>query len=78
MAHEFTPEQRRAAILVIQVIADIIRTTSPTPAGHVYAGVMEHMSLQTFGWIIEGLVEAKVIRKEGHLLIWIGLTKENA
>ncbi len=39
------------------------------PAGHLYARVMEYMTLDTFDTYIDILVEAGRITNHGHLLV---------
>ena len=68
-----TPEQRAAAVKMVLAVADAIRDLKEVPAGHLYAGLMGHMSLETFESILGILVSAGVVRRSGsHLLTWIG------
>jgi len=57
------------------VIADAVRDLGSVPSGHLYARVMEHVSLTTYQRIIDTLVSAKLITNSGHLLTWIGPQK---
>ena len=55
------------------VVADAIQELGSVPAGHLYAAVMGHMSLETFEGIVGVLVGAKLVRRDAsHLLTWIG------
>lgn len=73
-----TPEQRAAAINAIQAIAEAIKDSTNTPlggipAGHLYSMCMGHMNLVTFENIINGLIQADLVRRgPNHLLTWIG------
>jgi len=53
-------------------IAEAIQTLREVPAGHLYAHVMQHMSLDEFERVIAVLVRAGVVKRANHLLTWTG------
>jgi hypothetical protein len=68
-----TREQVRAAIEVTRAVADCIRELRQVPAGHLYARLMGHLSVEQFEQIISVLVYANLVRRHpSHLLEWIG------
>jgi hypothetical protein len=66
-----TKQAMLALINATQAIHEAILSLKEVPAGHLYARVMTHMDLATFDRIINLLVEAGRVKKEGHLLIAI-------
>ena len=70
-------KQVRAALSAIVMIAEAIRASAEVPAGHIYATVMGHMDLATFGSFIDKLVGAKVVERRGDLLLWVGSHMSN-
>lgn len=67
-----TKAQIHAALSVLRALADIIRELKQVPNGHLYARVMEHLTLQEYTAFIEKLKSSKLIKEENHVLIWIG------
>lgn len=67
-----TTDQRRAAIAVVQAIADCIRELGEVPSGHLYARLMGHMSLEQYNGVISTLKMAGLVKETNHLLTWIG------
>ena len=63
-----------AAIDVIRTLAEAIRTAKQIPSGHLYAMVMEHLSLPVYECAIELLKRAGLVSESGHLLTWTGPT----
>lgn len=60
----------------VLALAEAIQDLGQVPAGHLYAGVMSHMSLEEFEWAIDRLVFTKLVSRAGtHLLTWIGAPK---
>ena len=72
MATRITPEQRKAVLELIQAIAETIKELGSVPAGHLYARLMDKMSIETFQTIVDTLVKAKIIENKGFLLTYIG------
>ena len=69
---ELTKEQKAGAAVVL-AIADAIRSLKEVPSGHLYAAVMDKVSLNTYNQIIDILIKAGRVRREpSHLLVWIG------
>lgn len=63
--------QRIMAMAV--ALTEVIKVLKEVPSGHLYAGVMSHMSLSEFEGIVFSLVKAKLITySNGHLITWIG------
>lgn len=68
-------KQRQAAIAMTRALAEAIRDLKEVPAGHLYAQVMGHLSLETFESIIGILVGAGLVTRAGsHMLTWTGPT----
>lgn len=63
-----------SAALVI-AIGETIRDLGSVPSGHLYARVMDKMSLTVYNSCIEILKTAGVVEESGHLLTWIGPAK---
>lgn len=58
---------------VIEAIAEAIKDLGSVPSGHLYAGLMSRMSIQTYEEIISLLVNQGRVRREAtHLLVWVG------
>lgn len=61
------------AFKVTVAVAEAIRDLGSVPAGHAYAHLMGHMSLEVFNAIIDLLVRNGLVRRDpNHLLTWIG------
>jgi hypothetical protein len=70
---EVTPQQVTAAIEMAKAFAAAIRELGSVPSGHLYARVQDRVSLASYEAIIDTLIRAKVVRRDGsHLLTWIG------
>ena len=68
------PETNKGQVLntLLKTIGDTIKETSPTPAGTLYAGLMQYgCSLQTFNTIKDAFVRAGKVQEKGNLLYWI-------
>lgn len=70
-----TPTQITTAIQRAAAIGDAIKSLGEVPAGHLYAGVMAHMTLGEFDAIIAVLKKADLISESNHLIKWIGPDK---
>jgi len=65
--------QRNAVREVAIAIAGAIKELGSVPSGHLYARLMDQMSLATYEKIVGALIGAGLVRKEpSHLLVWIG------
>lgn len=69
-----TPEQAKAALAMTQAVAETIKTLGEVPSGHLYARLMDKMSLETYNSLIGLLKRAKLVEEENNLLKWIGPT----
>lgn len=75
-----TREELKAAIpayiQAVRAFADAIKELGQVPAGTLYAGVMDRMSLETFERMIGHLVESGVVERDAtHMLTWKGVQK---
>ena len=57
----------------ILAVRDCIRELHEVPSGHLYARLMDRMSLEVYTQIIEILKKAGVVSESGHLLTYIGI-----
>lgn len=67
--------QANALVNAGLALAECIREIGSVPNGHLYARVMEHLSFETYSYLIDQLKKANLIREENYLLIWIGPDK---
>lgn len=67
-----TPERVKAALNIVQAIAETIREIGRIPSGHLYAQLMSRMSLSEYENIIDILKRAGVVEVKNYELIWIG------
>jgi hypothetical protein len=75
----YTDAQVRAALKMLQAVAEAIREVGSTPAGPMYAMLCGVMSLNDFNNIIDMLVKSKLVKRDGsHMLTWIGPAKPEA
>lgn len=55
----------------IEVVAEAIQALGEVPSGHLYARLMQHMTLSQYESIISVLINQGRIARNNHLLIWI-------
>jgi len=67
-----TADQKKAVIEITAVFAKIIQLHGRIPSGELYARVMDKINLQNYQFILDVLVEMKMIKIVAHELIWIG------
>jgi hypothetical protein len=67
-----TAEERRAVLTLINVIAEAIEALGTVPSGHLYARVMQYMSLATYETILRMLEDAGKITIKHHEITWKG------
>ncbi len=68
-----TKAELTAALATVLAVGDVIREVGRAPAGPVYAALMTAgVSYEGFERIVDTLVKAKVVRRDGHELVWIG------
>lgn len=69
----FTEQEVQAALDVIAAVGLCIKELGSVPAGHLYARMMGHMSLEQFNTCIDRLVSSGLVKREtSHLLTWTG------
>lgn len=68
----------KAYIETIRAVGECVRDLGQVPAGVLYAQLMGRISLERFEAIINLLVSAKVVRRDNHLLTYIGAAKPPA
>jgi hypothetical protein len=56
-------------------VAEAIRELGSVPSGHLYAQLMDKMSLETYTAVIQVLKNTKLVEEKNHLLTWIGPVK---
>jgi len=56
-------------------VAETIRDLKEVPSGHLYAILMDRMTIDVYDRIIDALKAAGVIEERNHLLRWIGPAK---
>lgn len=63
---------KRAAVAFLQLLADCIKQSGPMgiPSGHLYAMVMDKISLEVYTLAIEKLKELGVIEEHYYLLTY--------
>ena len=63
-------KERAAAIKIVDIIFDTIKETGDQgiPSGHLYAMLMEYMSLETYNTIINTLKLAGRVKETNYLL----------
>lgn len=58
-------------LVVVRALIETIRDVKEVPSGHLYAGVMEYMSLETYEGLIAMLKRnGMVTESSSHLLTW--------
>jgi hypothetical protein len=67
-----TSKEIKAGLGAILAVADAIRELHTVPSGTVYASLMAHTSLERFDSIINILVRADLVQKDGDILRWKG------
>lgn len=67
-----THEHVAASLNVIRVVADAIRDLGEVPSGHLYARLMEFMTLEQYSMIVGTLKRVGLIEEKHNLLRWIG------
>ena len=65
-----TKDQIKAGIETIKAVSDAIKELKEVPSGHLYAHVMNQITLDQYNKIIDILKKGEVIREKNNLLIW--------
>jgi hypothetical protein len=66
-----TPVQVKAALRLTMIVAEGIREAGQIPSGHLYAVLSGVVDLHGYEKIVETLVRAGLVRKEGSMLHWV-------
>lgn len=65
-------DARDAAFGIVLAVGDAIKSLGEVPSGHLYAQVMNHLSLEEYTRVIDILKGAKLVEETpAHLLKWI-------
>ena len=68
-----TKTELKAALNVLQAIAQTIRELGTVPSGHLYAQLMGHMDLPRYNQILGILTRSQlIVESPSHLLTWKG------
>jgi len=71
-----TQQKVTTQLAIIRAVAETIQETLRCPAGPLYVGLMTHgCTFTQFEQVIDILRGAKLIRREGDELVWIGPAK---
>ncbi len=60
------------AVLVILAVAETIREARTVPSGHLYAMLMDRLTIDGYRSIIATLKGAGLVSESSNLLTWIG------
>ena len=66
-----TKEQTKAALQVVVAVAEAIRELKSIPSGHLYARLMDKLSLDQYNSIIGLLKRQGLVSESNYLLTWI-------
>jgi hypothetical protein len=73
MQNAATHKEVKAALGIIQAVAEAIRELGEVPSGHLYARLMDQFSLAQFEQVLDALKGAGLVRESNaHLLTWVG------
>ena len=73
MQNAATHHEVKAALGIIQAVAEAIRELGEVPSGHLYANLMGQLSLEQYEHILGILKGAGLVRQSNaHLLTWVG------
>ena len=66
--------KEQATLNVMIAVAEAIRDLGKVPSGHLYARLMNYMSLSSYQSIIAALKRAGLVEEKNFLLRWVGPT----
>lgn len=69
-----TTDAYRTALAFTMAVAETIRELGEVPSGHLYARLMDRLSLASYDAIITSLKNAKLVEEKSHVLRWVGPT----
>ena len=75
---DFQRSQVRAALNVVQAVADAIKELKQVPSCVLYAQLMSHMDLGAYQKVIALLKDAGLVKEENHMLTWVCSTIDKA
>ena len=67
-----TEADARKTLMLAITTSEAIRTAGTIPSGTLYAMMLGQMSLAFYEGLIDQLVRSGLVRKDSHLLTWIG------
>lgn len=67
-----TRDEVRAMLAVTLAVGETIKELGSVPSGHLYAALMEKMSIHTYQMIIGALKKSGLVSESGHVLTWVG------
>lgn len=67
-----TKKEIHTAFELLKIAAEAICKAGSVPSGTLYATMMSVIDLPGYNRAIEILINAKLVKKENHLLTWIG------
>lgn len=65
-------QQVDAALKQTMAVAEAIKELKEVPSGHLYARVMQFMTLHSYNSIIDILKRAGLVTETNNLLRWVG------
>ena len=67
-----TAAEMSAGLDMIRAIIETVRELKSAPVGPLYAAMMGSMDLGSFNRMLDIALSTKLIRRDGHQLIWVG------
>ena len=67
-----TADQMSFGLGVIRAIVETVREMGSAPVGPFYAALLGSMDLDTFDRLLDFVLKTKLVRRDGHLLVWVG------
>jgi hypothetical protein len=65
-------EQKNAVTKVVLALTETIKELGSIPSGHLYAQIMDRVSLSQYTQLIKMVKGTGLVKEENHLLSWIG------
>lgn len=69
---QVTPDDIKAGLRILRVLADAIKELGQVPSGVLYARISDLMSLDNYNGAIRLLEQAKMIEVKNHVIHWKG------
>ena len=67
-----TATELATGVAIVHAIGEAIRDLGLVPSGHLYARVMDKLSLAEYEKVIGLLKRANLVSEQAHLLTWVG------